>query len=163
MKLVLLSLLLFGTAAMSAPSRAPRVETPPVAPEIAAFNHGTEALLQMNLRRAERELRRALRSRESFAEAHNNLAFVLRKQGSGHFDEALRHYQRALELNPDLAEAHMYLGVLYVQKGRNDLAQARHERLLELDNGLAGELAWVIENGREKEPAQFFGVVRTLP
>lgn len=163
MKYVVILSLLFSSAAMAAPSRAPREPAAPrVAPEIAAFEAGTAALLQLDFRRAERELRRALRTRESFAEAHNNLAFVLRKQGPSRFEEALRHYQRAIELNAGLAEAHMYLGVLYVQMGNAELAQAQHARLLELNEDLAAELAWVIENGREKEPAQFFGVVRAL-
>jgi len=155
-----LSFLTFTLHAAS--SRAPRVETPAVPREHAAFESGTAFLMQSNWRRAERELRRALRLNDSFAEAHNNLAFVLRKQGENHFEEALVHYRRALELKPDLAEAHMYLGVLYVQKGELDLARETYARLVSLDGTLADELDWVIEHGREKEPAQFFGVVRNL-
>ena len=46
----------------------------------------------MNLRRAERYLRRALRAKENFAEAHNNLAFVLRKQGEEKFEKDPEHF-----------------------------------------------------------------------
>jgi len=157
-----LFLAFFSLMALAAPSRPARTQTPVVSPEITAFESGTEHLLNMNLRRAERDLRTALRHKEDFAEAHNNLAFVLRKQGPRHFDDAYRHYQRAIELKPDLAEAHMYLGVLYVQKEDLDAARKTHARLKKLDASLADELAWVIENRREKEPAPFFGVVRSL-
>ncbi len=95
------------------------------------------------------------------AAAHNNLAFVLRKQGSARFDEALQHYNRAIELNDKLAEAYMYRGVLYQAMGQNDLALTDQARLLELGRGdLANELEWVLDNAKEKEPPQFFGVVQ---
>jgi Flp pilus assembly protein TadD len=57
---------------------------------------------------------------------------------------------------------HNNLGVIYVQKNDLDSARATLERLKDLNASLAGELAWVIEHGREKEPEHFFGVVRSL-
>ena len=125
------------------------------------FASGTEKLLTGDYAAAEKDLRAAVGADEKNAGAHNNLAFVLRKQGSVHFDEALKQYNRAIELNDKLAEAYMYRGVLYQAMGKNDLALSDHARLLELGHGdLAKELEWVLDNGKEKVPPQFFGVVQ---
>jgi tetratricopeptide (TPR) repeat protein len=149
----------FVSALSAAPSRSARAE-PEEAREVTAFNEGTKALFALRYAEAERQLRAAVRHRETFAEAHNNLAFVLRKQGADRFGEALQHYDRAIELNPGLAEAYMYRGVLYVQMADPEKAAADLETLRSLNANLAAELEWVIANGREKEPEQFFGVVR---
>ncbi|NBB78632.1 MAG: tetratricopeptide repeat protein [Verrucomicrobia bacterium] len=122
---------------------------------------GTEKLFDLEYAAAEKDFRKALAVNEKNAAIHNNLAFVLRKQGTAHFEEALQHYNRALKLNAELAEAYMYRGVLYTSMGQPDLALQDHARLLELDKSkLADELEWVIKNGKEKEPARFFGVVK---
>jgi Tfp pilus assembly protein PilF len=148
-----------GSLALGAPSAAPK--KPAKANDAALFASGTNKLLKGDYAAAEKDLRAALGANEKNAGAHNNLAFVLRKQGSAHFDEALKHYNRAIKLNDKLAEAYMYRGVLYQAMGQNDLAQSDQARLRELGRGdLATELAWVLQNGQEKEPPQFFGVVR---
>lgn len=125
------------------------------------YNEGLELLLDLDFKKAEKKFRKVLDSDPDMGEVHNNLAYCLRKQGSRHYDEALDHYNRAVELIPDAPEPYMYRGVLYVSMGNPDLAEADHERLLEIGSDeLAAELEWVIENGREKEPEQFFGVFR---
>lgn len=125
------------------------------------FAKGTEKLFKGDYKAAEKDLRSAVKANGKNAKAHNNLAFVLRKQGEKHFEKALEHYNRAIELDKDLAEAYMYRGVLYQAMGKKDLALADHARLLELGKrDLASELEWIITNGKEKEPAQFFGVVK---
>jgi tetratricopeptide (TPR) repeat protein len=155
---LLLVSLFTGSLAMGAPSK-PKESTK--ANDSDLFASGTEKLLKENYAAAEKDLRAAVRANDKNAAAHNNLAFVLRKQGSVHFDEALQHYNRAIELNDKLAEAYMYRGVLYQAMGQNDLALADQARLLELGRGdLAKELEWVLDNGKEKEPPQFFGVVQ---
>jgi len=147
-----------GSLALGAPSQ-PKKSTK--ANDSNLFASGTEKLLTGDYAAAEKDLRAAVKADDKNAGAHNNLAFVLRKQGSVHFDEALRHYNRAIELNDKLAEAYMYRGVLYQAMGKNDLALADHASLLELGRGdLAKELQWVLDNGKEKEPPQFFGVVQ---
>ncbi|MGF1531320.1 MAG: tetratricopeptide repeat protein [Puniceicoccaceae bacterium] len=152
--------LLSFSPVFSAPSKPSK---PSVPREEGFFISGTEMLYQEKYQAAERDLRRALRARETFAEAHNNLAFVLRKQGEDFYAEALNHYNRAVELNPKLAEAYMYRGVLHVAMGNQNLALADHQKLLELEqDALASELEYVITNGQEKDPAQFFGVVASL-
>lgn len=142
----------------AAPSRPSEPET---SREVRAFETSLRHLLAMRLDRAQQGFQRVLSIDEEFAEAHVNLAFVLRKQGEDHFEQALKHYNRAIELNDELAEAFMYRGVLYFQMGKLDKALADHERLLELNEDLAAELQWVIENGKEREPEHFFGVIRT--
>jgi tetratricopeptide (TPR) repeat protein len=132
--------------------------TPSVAPEIKAYNEGVRLMLDKEFAEAENRFRAALTRKEAFAEAHNNLAYVLRKQGAAYFDEALRHYNRAIQLNPDLPEPYMYRGVLYVQMDRRDLAENDYRKLAGMDSGLSEELRYVIDNGREREPERFFGV-----
>ena len=131
-------------------------------PEIASYNKGVQLMLKKKFEKSEKWFRKALQSKEDFAEAHNNLGYVLRKQGSDHYEEALRHYDRAIEIKPNLAQPYMYRGVLHVQMGNVALAERDHARLEELSPELAGELAYVIENKREKEPEQFFGVSREI-
>jgi Tfp pilus assembly protein PilF len=155
---LLLVSLFSASLAMGAPSQPEESTT---ANDADLFASGTEKLLEENYAAAEKDLRAAVGADDKNAAAHNNLAFVLRKQGSAHFDEALQHYNRAIELNDKLAEAYMYRGVLYQAMGQNDLALTDHARLLELGRGdLANELEWVLNNGKEKEPPQFFGVVQ---
>jgi Tfp pilus assembly protein PilF len=127
----------------------------------ALFASGTEKLLNEDYAAAEKDLRAAIAANDKDAKAYNNLAFVLRKQGSDRFEESLKNYNLALKLDDKLAEAYMYRGVLYQAMGKKDLALADHASLLALGNEkLAKELEWVIKNGKEKEPAQFFGVVK---
>ena len=49
-----------------------------------------------------------------------------------------------------------------MQMGNKSLALKDHEKLIEIKSPLANELEYVVLNGREKEPEQFFGVSRKL-
>ena len=111
---------------------------------VTSYNDGVALLLDGNYAAAQAKFETALALDEKLAEAHNNLAFSLRMQGSRNFDRALSHYNRALELKPDLAQAYMYRGVLFTQMGETARARADHERLLKLDPRLAVELDAVI-------------------
>jgi Flp pilus assembly protein TadD len=122
-----------------------------------AYNEGVELMRAKDFGRAQKRFEEAL-EKEEFAEAHNNLAYCLRKQGPKNFDRALRHYDRAVAMNPRLPEPRMYRGVLYVHLGRMDDAKSEHAALLDLNARLAEELEYVIANREEKEPEQFFGV-----
>ena len=44
-----------------------------------------------------------MKIKPDYAEAHNNLGNVL--AGRGQIDEAIAHYQKALEIKPDYADA----------------------------------------------------------
>ena len=119
-------------------------------------------MIDKKLNDAEIQFRKAIALNERFAEAHNNLAYTLRKQGPENYDEALKHYNRAIALKPSLDEPYMYRGVLYVQMGNKSLALEDHSTLVARKSPLADELQFVVDNGREKEPEQFFGVSRII-
>jgi tetratricopeptide (TPR) repeat protein len=151
--------LLSATGAMAAGS--PSV-SPSASKDTDYYNKGVKLMYDKDFVAAEKQFRKALDVNEDFAEAHNNLAYTLRKQGADHFEEALRHYNRAIELNPQLAEPYMYRGVLFVQMGDKSSALADHQKLVEMNSSLAPELEYVVVNGSEKEPEQFFGVSREM-
>jgi Flp pilus assembly protein TadD len=61
---------------------------------------------------------------------HFNLGIVL--TGRGQVDEAIAHYQKALEIKPDYTEAHYNLGVVLAGRGRVDEAIAHYRKALEI-------------------------------
>ena len=111
---------------------------------VRSYNEGVALMLDKRYAEAQARFEQALESDASLAEAHNNLAFSLRMQGRHNFERSLEHYNRALALNPNLAQAYMYRGVLYTQMG--DFARARADlaRLSTLDRDLAARLENVI-------------------
>ena len=50
----------------------------------------------------------------------------------GRVDEAIVHYQNALKLKPDFAEAHFSLGVALADSGRVDEAIAHYQMALKI-------------------------------
>ena len=62
--------------------------------------------------------------------AHNNLGAAL--AGRGQVDEAIAHYQKALEIKPDYAEAHNNLGAALAGRGQVDEAIAHYQKALEI-------------------------------
>src|ERR1700722_409927 len=58
-----------------------------------------------------------------------------------HFDEAIRHYQSALELDPDFIWTHMYLAQALEQKGRLKEAVREFETAIKLAGGSNSVLA----------------------
>ncbi len=107
---------------------------------IAAYNEGVKLMLDRRYAEAERRFEGAIALDDGIAEAHNNLAFSLRMQGRANFERSLREYQRALEINPRLAQAYMYRGVLHTQMGNAAAARADLEVLQTLDPALAMKL-----------------------
>ena len=67
---------------------------------------------------------------EGCAEADNDLGMQL--QGSGQVPEAIRHYEQALRLNPDFADAHINLGNALIQSGRIQEAIGHYEQALRI-------------------------------
>src|SRR6516164_4860991 len=113
-------------------------------PAVAAYNEGV-ALMKAN------QFERAVKKDPGFAEAHNNLAFCLRKQGSQNFQKSLEHYNRAIALKPNLAAAYEYRGILFVQMGRKEAAENDLATLRKLRSHLAGDLEAYIKTGKEDE------------
>jgi tetratricopeptide (TPR) repeat protein len=70
-------------------------------------------------------LRRAIVADPKLAEAHLQLGNLNADQGK--FAEAIPEYQRALELNSDLADAHYRLGQAYVRTSQKDKAQEQFQ------------------------------------
>ncbi len=127
---------------------------------VTAYNEGVKLMVEKRYAVAQRKFEEALAADERLAEAHNILAFSLRMQGPANAQRALKHYDRALQLKPDLARAYMYRGVLYTQLGNLDRARADHGRLLTLDPALARKLEAVIagrasDDGGEGLSAQY--------
>ena len=143
-------LLAFGSRPAQAVDSDP-LPVPAGGPRARAIEHYNEGVVHLLARRfadAQQRFEQALALDESIAEAHNNLAYVLRMQGRQHFAASLAHYDRAIALKPTLAQAYAYRGVLFTQQG--DLTRARQDlqRLRALDAKLAADLERVIE-GRD--------------
>ena len=122
------------------------------------YNEGVDLMMASKHARAQVKFEAAIKFDANFAEAHNNLAYVLRKQGEANYKTALQHYNKAIKLKPQMAEAYMYRGVLFVQLDQASNAKKDLETLGKLNPKLAQELEYVIINGKEKTPAKFFGV-----
>lgn len=71
---------------------------------------------------------------ESFL-AHGNLAALLHR--SGEIDEAVRHYERALQLNAALPQVHNALGVIAAERGDLDKAMAHFRTAIDIEPGYA--------------------------
>jgi Flp pilus assembly protein TadD len=132
---------------LPAPRGAPRERA------ISAYNEGVPLLRDKHYGAAQEKFEQALALDEALAEAHNNLAFSLRMQGTQHTERALTHYNRALELKPDLARAYMYRGALFTQMGDLTRARADHAQLLQLDQELAAKLERIIAGAGERDDA----------
>jgi tetratricopeptide (TPR) repeat protein len=100
---------------------------------------------------AQAKFEAALKIDPNLAQAHNNLAFSLRKQSPANFNRALEHYNEAIRLNPRLAQAYEYRGVLYSEMNRKADAEKDLATLKKLDPKLAGDLEAAIKTGKETE------------
>jgi len=118
---------------------------------IAAYNDGVQLLLDKRFADAQKRFEDAIGLDESLAEAHNNLAFSLRMQGRHNYDRAQAEYRRALEINPKLAQAYVYRGVLNAQSGNMEAARADLATLRSLDPALAAKLEKVLEHAARDE------------
>ena len=69
------------------------------------------------------------------ADVHNLLGYSLRKQTPPDVPAALRHYRRALELDPAHKGAHEYIGEAYLMLNQPDQAQVHLQALERLCGG----------------------------
>src|SRR6516164_7655475 len=146
-----------GSAPMSAPpqpniSEKAREVQKKTAPDArASYNEGVALMKAKRYKEAQAKFEAALKANPQLAEAHNNLAFVLRKQSKANFGRALEHYNEALRLNPRLAEAYEYRGVLYTEMNRKADAEKDLATLKHLNPKLAADLEMTIKTGKEEE------------
>jgi len=146
---IVVALVFSGTVALAAgsssrPARDSR-------PGVAQYNSGVKYMKKGKYEKAQAEFETALAKNPDMAEAHNNLGYSLRKQGPENYEEALRHYDRAIELNAKLAEAYMYRGVLHMLMGNEDKALEDHRTLTKLNRKLADALQAAIASGEEPD------------
>jgi len=74
------------------------------------------------------------------SEARTALAAGRRALNMRRYREAIPHLERAVRLDPSIADARYNLGLAYTQTGRSDLARAQREALRPLDRNLANLL-----------------------
>jgi len=107
----------------------------PAQPE-ARRGRGEMALWSGDLSRAEREFAAAESGRPPSARAANFLGYLA--AGRGDPAGAAGHYERALQIDSSLADAHRSLGLLYIERlGRPTVGASHLERSLALDPGQA--------------------------
>jgi protein O-mannosyl-transferase len=107
---------------------------------VAHNNFGHTLVYPAQLDEAILHFRAAIRLKEDYVEAHNNLADALMQnlpnlaasQLDATLDEAIAHLQRALQVKPDFAEAWTNLATALVQKGNVDEAVKDYHQALEL-------------------------------
>ena len=75
----------------------------------------------------------------------------LLRAGTSSYSESITAYKKAIALNPKLAAAYEYRGVLYTQMGRKADAEKDLAALKKLDSRLAGELEEYIKTGKEDD------------
>jgi tetratricopeptide (TPR) repeat protein len=84
---------------------------------VQVYNQGIQFMHSKKFAEAQVKFQQALSENPNFAEAHNNLAYSLRKQGPQNYAKALEHYNKAIQLKPNLAEAYEYRGCAFPQVG----------------------------------------------
>ncbi|HSF16715.1 MAG TPA: tetratricopeptide repeat protein [Vicinamibacteria bacterium] len=98
---------------------------------------------------------RALELEPDFADAHLVLAY-LKDAYQWDWEAAEREYRRAIEVNPNLARAHHWLGGFLSSRGRHEEAIASTRKALDLDPLsliVRSELAWQLFFARRYEEA----------
>jgi tetratricopeptide (TPR) repeat protein len=81
-----------------------------------------------------RDLKAAVREDDTFAKAHYNLAMVYQQMKQ--WDDAQRHLNRVITLEPNVATYHYELGKCYQYLNRIDMAKSSYEKALSLNPNL---------------------------
>lgn len=131
------------TAPQPVPQKGPDATTP--------YNEGVSLMTAKKFAAAQVKFEEALKANPNLAQAHNNLAYCLRKQSPENFASSLEHYNTALKLNPKLAQAYEYRGVLFVEMGRKTDAEKDLVTLKQLDPKLANALQTAIKAGKDTD------------
>ena len=143
------ALLFFATAAYAAGSSSK--PTSDSRPGVSQYNSGVKLMQKGKYAKAQKKFEAALKKNPNMADAYNNLGYSLRKQGPANFEKALSNYNRAIELDSELAEAYMYRGVLHMLMGNEADALKDHKSLTKLNRQLADALQAAIASGEEPD------------
>jgi len=116
----------------------------------ARVNYAIDLQAAGRLADAERELREAVRLKDTSAAAHANLGPIL--CGSGKLDECILHLERALALDRDYSSAHANLAEAYAARGKR--VRAAEQFALALNAApdrpfLLNRLAWLLATAPE--------------
>lgn len=87
------------------------------------LDQGKAFFKQQAYKKAETVFLKIISSKKEFADIYNMLGVITHQ--SGEFSSAIKHFQKALQINPRYTEAMMNLGVLY-----NDLGEYRLSKKL---------------------------------
>jgi tetratricopeptide (TPR) repeat protein len=141
----------FGAGGQPLPE--PKVQAPTSTVNATAlYNKGVALVHEKKFAAALADFEAAVKAKPDFAEAHNYLAYCLRREGPAKYNQALAHYNKAIQLNPNLAQAYEYRGVLLMKMNRKSDADKDLAKLKQLDPKLAAQLEYAINNkGQEKE------------
>lgn len=109
--LVLATATALGTGAALAADTGPTVSQPSASERISLAR---EAVKNKDWKKSLAELNLAVKDEPRNADAHNLLAYSLRKQATPNLPKAFEHYKTALSLNPKHKGAHEYIGEAYL-------------------------------------------------
>ena len=113
------------------------------------YDQGVRAMNSKKFAEAQARFAQALTENPRFAEAHNYLGYSLQMEGTQNYPMALEHYNRAIQLKPNLAQAYEYRGALLLNMDRKSAAEKDLATLKTLNPGLAVELERVMKKGKE--------------
>jgi tetratricopeptide (TPR) repeat protein len=113
------------------------------------YDQGVRAINSKKFAEAQARFAQALTENPLFAEAHSYLGYSLQMEGTQNYLMALDHYNRAIQLKPNLAQAYEYRGALLLKMGRKSAAEKDLATLKTLNPRLAVELERVMKKGKE--------------
>ena len=103
-------------------------------------------------------------------EASHEYAVAQDFQWAGRFDEAVAHYQKAVELDPEMGRAYSGLGAIYFNRGRHADAKKwledairRLERMSEREKFRTRGLYYLVTRRPDKAAEEFSALVRQYP
>ena len=79
-----------------------------------------------NFRKAENLFKKVIAQKKEFADVHNYMGLISHEKGR--FDEAIKHFEKALKINPRYTEALLNLSILYNDMGDYDKAKKLVEK-----------------------------------
>jgi tetratricopeptide (TPR) repeat protein len=113
------------------------------------YDQGVKAMNSKRFAEAKARFAQALRNNPRFAEADNYLGYSLVMEGPPNYLMALKHYNRAIQLKPNLAEAYEYRGMLLLKMDRKGAAEKDLATLRTINPGRAVELERVMKKVNE--------------